>query len=230
MNCEKLFLFVFLSFGLMFTSAQFTFGETFPPNYVDSKVFDVIVEIPKVLLSPLQQFKSGIPIDQIQCTDGLQLVIKASNENPVCVKPETANVLIERGWGITFLLEKDKNSKIPIELDKKYTVQSKGDVFEVRYSIIGSQLQEITIDPAALSIIVNLENSEKGHFTIEIPRQLLDAQAGPDGTGVDVDFFVLVNGSEVDFEESSDQFQRTLTIPFEEDASQIEIIGIINTS
>lgn len=181
----------------------------------------------KIFPSPKKQMDLGFMLYDVQCRDMLIKIIKNSNNSPLCVYPKTAEKLIEREWGVKFLLEKDKDPKTPFELDKKYTLQVNDSIFEVRYSVIGSQLQEITVDPASLSIIVNLENSEKGHFTIEIPRKLLDAQSGPDGTGVDVDFFVLVNGSEVDFEESSDQFQRTLMIPLEEGASQIEIIGTI---
>ncbi|QLH09225.1 hypothetical protein DSQ19_06885 [Candidatus Nitrosotenuis sp. DW1] len=56
-----------------------------------------ITKINKVL-SPLQQFKSGISIDKIQCKESLQLVIRASDDSPACVKPETKAKLIERGW------------------------------------------------------------------------------------------------------------------------------------
>ncbi|MDE1831802.1 MAG: hypothetical protein KGI02_05450 [Thaumarchaeota archaeon] len=49
--------------------------------------------------SPLQQYRSGIKIHDIQCQpDYFTLIIKAENNSPACVKPDTANVLIERGW------------------------------------------------------------------------------------------------------------------------------------
>gem|GEM_PF-3364740 len=47
---------------------------------------------------PLKQFKSGIAANDIECKQGLQLVIKAEDGSPACVKPDTANVLIKRGW------------------------------------------------------------------------------------------------------------------------------------
>jgi hypothetical protein len=50
-------------------------------------------------LSPLKQFKSGIPIEEIKCRDNLQLILKTSNNSPTCVKPETKTKLLERGWG-----------------------------------------------------------------------------------------------------------------------------------
>lgn len=48
--------------------------------------------------SPLKQFKSGIPIDEIQCKVGLQLVIKASNGNPACVKASSIQHLVQISW------------------------------------------------------------------------------------------------------------------------------------
>jgi hypothetical protein len=55
-------------------------------------------KIPFGILSPLQQSKSGIAPDKIQCKDRLHLVIKASNGNPICVKPGNKSKLLERGW------------------------------------------------------------------------------------------------------------------------------------
>lgn len=52
------------------------------------------------IISPLKQFKSGILAENVQCKEGLQLVIKAKDDSPACVKPETKLKLIERGWAI----------------------------------------------------------------------------------------------------------------------------------
>jgi hypothetical protein len=50
-------------------------------------------------MSPLTQFKSGIAAKDVTCAQDLQLLIKAENGSPACVKPQTAQMLIERGWG-----------------------------------------------------------------------------------------------------------------------------------
>lgn len=52
-----------------------------------------------VILSPLKQFKSGIKADDIKCNNGLSLVIKAEDDSPACITPQTAQKLVERGWG-----------------------------------------------------------------------------------------------------------------------------------
>jgi len=50
------------------------------------------------ILPPLQLAKGGIPVDEINCKDGLKLVLKANNSLPACVKYESVDPLISRGW------------------------------------------------------------------------------------------------------------------------------------
>jgi hypothetical protein len=47
--------------------------------------------------TPLKQFKAGVSIDKTQCRDNFVLIQKYDG-SPVCVKPETKQKLIERGW------------------------------------------------------------------------------------------------------------------------------------
>lgn len=49
-------------------------------------------------LSPLMQFKTGISVEKIKCKTNLHLITKTSDGSPACVKPETKEKLIERGW------------------------------------------------------------------------------------------------------------------------------------
>jgi len=52
------------------------------------------------VLSPLKQLKNGILPEDIKCKEGLILTIKISDGSPACVKPKTAEKLIERGWAL----------------------------------------------------------------------------------------------------------------------------------
>lgn len=52
------------------------------------------------LASPLKQFSQGVEPLDIVCPDDLVLILKNSNQHPACVKPISAQKLIERGWGI----------------------------------------------------------------------------------------------------------------------------------
>lgn len=53
-----------------------------------------IIEIPN---SPLEQFKSGISLDEITCKDGLFLAI-SNEKNPLCLKAGTISKLATRGF------------------------------------------------------------------------------------------------------------------------------------
>lgn len=48
---------------------------------------------------PLKQIAQGIVPKNVTCNEGLTLLIK-HNDSPACVKPDTAKILEERGWGI----------------------------------------------------------------------------------------------------------------------------------
>ena len=60
---------------------------------------EFIIEINPNLWTPLKQFKSGVLLTNIQCRDGLQLMIKSENGLPACVTTQNMEKLAERGWG-----------------------------------------------------------------------------------------------------------------------------------
>jgi hypothetical protein len=86
--------------------------------------------------SPLKQFKVGIPLPNIFCKSGLVLVFKISDSSPACMKSETAQKLMERGWGVlneqTVWFEYN-----PIECQKTQ--------WETIYGITASQISMATI-------------------------------------------------------------------------------------
>jgi len=50
------------------------------------------------ILPPLKLYKAGIPIEEIHCKSNLELALKSSNGFPVCLKPESMDILYNRGW------------------------------------------------------------------------------------------------------------------------------------
>ena len=169
-------------------------------------------EINSEFLPPLKQFKNGLHVNEIQCNDDLHLMIKHDGI-PACVKTKSVEKLNERGWILVVA------STLQIEKENKYTIDS----FEIPYSITGANLSKIISDTEAFSLIINLENSiDDGELVITIPRELLGATHE---SGDDIDFFVLVDQEEIDFDEDKNSIERTLTIQFEKGAHVIEIIA-----
>ncbi len=54
----------------------------------------------ETISSPKQQLKNNIAPTDISCKIDLVLIFKATNNSPACVKPSTAQKLLERGWTI----------------------------------------------------------------------------------------------------------------------------------
>lgn len=51
-----------------------------------------------ITLNPLEQLKSGVAARNVKCELGLQLIFKAEGNSPACVRSDTAQILVERGW------------------------------------------------------------------------------------------------------------------------------------
>jgi len=49
------------------------------------------------ILPPLKLYKAGIPSEEIHCKNHLELALKSSNGSPVCLKPESLDILYNRG-------------------------------------------------------------------------------------------------------------------------------------
>ena len=112
----------------------------------------------------------------------------------------------------------------PIQKPSKVTattVSIEGADDLVGYKITGGKLLSIMPDVDANSLIVSIDATSDGSLTLTIPRSVLDAMID----GEDDDFFVLIDGEEVDFEETTSSKDRTLIIAFPAGAEEIEIIG-----
>ena len=102
------------------------------------------------------------------------------------------------------------------------TVSVQGSVDLIGYEITGGKLLSIMTDVDANSLIILIDATDDGSLTLTIPRSVLDALFE---NGDDDEFFVLVDGEEVDFDEIISSTDRILTIAFSAGAEQIEIIG-----
>ena len=101
------------------------------------------------------------------------------------------------------------------------TVSMEGSSDLIGYEISGGKLLNIIPDVDANSLIVSIDATSDGSLTLTIPRSILDATMN----GEDDDFFILIDGEEVEFDETTSSTDRTITIEFPAGAEEIEIIG-----
>ena len=87
---------------------------------------------------------------------------------------------------------------------------------EVDYSISGGHVEGVTANVNGNSLVVAIHDAEDGgELTITLPSDVITPFN--DGT-----FFVLVNDEESD---DASQDGNTITVPFDADATTVEIIG-----
>jgi len=104
------------------------------------------------------------------------------------------------------------------------TIPVDGTSLSVQYSITNGKVLDIKADVQSKSLVVSIQSTGDGVLTITLPRQLIDSQTS---AGQDDKWYVLNDGQEnTDFQETSTTTTaRTLSIPFTNGTSEIEIIG-----
>lgn len=112
MNLDNLFttsVMIALFFTISFIPAQAV-------QITESDVHDHLQMV--AFKSPLAQFMDNIPLNEISCPQGLELIMKKTNGVPACVKPSTVQILIERGWGLHVLpdYQNEKNNSESFEI------------------------------------------------------------------------------------------------------------------
>ena len=72
--------------------------------FAEQEKFEIITSDTVVITfdPPLKQFKSGTEMGSIMCNDGLVNVIHLENTRPACVTPQTAVLLLSRGWATEY--------------------------------------------------------------------------------------------------------------------------------
>ncbi len=94
--------------------------------------------------------------------------------------------------------------------------------YEVGFELTTGDILSVTPDVESNALIIAIATTEDGSLTVTIPRTVADATYD-DGT--DDQYFVLVDGEEVNFEETVTDTERILTIDFTAGTEEITIIG-----
>ncbi|QLH06062.1 PEFG-CTERM sorting domain-containing protein [Nitrosopumilus ureiphilus] len=178
----------------------------------------VIVKAPNGNLVSIAQVTVGVDKKfSTEITAGGALM-KAEGSYTITVQYGTENrsaeATFEFGGSTTIPPKGDSNVT-----DKTVAIPGSSDL--IGYEITGGKLLSIIPDVESNSLIVSIDATSDGSLTLTIPRSVLDATMD----GKDDVFFVLIDGEEVDFDETTSATNRVLTIAFPAGAEEIEIIG-----
>jgi len=92
---------------------------------------------------------------------------------------------------------------------------------QIEYEITSGSVNSFTSDTNTTSLIINITATEGGSLKAILPRKIIDSKYEEQ----DDIFYLLIDGEECKFTETTEDNQRTLTIPYEKESRQIEIIG-----
>ena len=92
---------------------------------------------------------------------------------------------------------------------------------QIEYEITSGSVNSFTSDTNTTSLIINITATEGGSLKAILPRKIIDSKYEEQ----DDVFYLLIDGEECKFTETTEDNQRTLTIPYEKESRQIEIIG-----
>ena len=159
---------------------------------------------------PLKQIDHGIPTENITCSNNLELIYKASDKYPACVQHTTVEKLVQRGWAIRGQ---------PIS----YFVKTDG--FIIPYDLVGGNMLGAKSYVQNKSVIFSVHTTSSGVLYVVIPRALLDSKSAY--SNQDAKFIILVDKHEVKYTETTSIANRTLSIPFDIGAKEIEITATV---
>jgi len=155
---------------------------------------------------------TGITSVSVNEEEGVEEVIIEELVEEVIIEELVEEVIIEELVEEVIIIDS-------IITETTITIQDSTDL--ISYEITNGKLINVIPDMDAVSLLVYIESIDDGSIILTIPRSVLDATIN----NGDDEFFVLVDGEEVDFEETTSSTDRTLTINFLAGSEEIEIIG-----
>ena len=164
--------------------------------------------------APLKQIQSGLYADEVVCKDPLLLVAR-NGDSPACVKAETIPELVTRGWGTSSDWFKISNFKQAINYEIENAKIKNIDAFsEYKNGSLPEEIKNTWLQ-------ITFDTAQDGFLKIALPRHLIDSKI--DDT--DYDFFVLLDGTETEYEETKTNSERVLGLHFPAGIDIIEIVG-----
>ena len=113
-------------------------------------------------------------------------------------------------------------SVIPGAFADSISVDIEDSTHEIDFTSVDVEIKSVTADTNFMSLIFEIDVlSKNGQLEFNFDRDFFDAKLGSE----DDDFFVLVDGDELSFEESKDDFYRNIVFSVVPGSEEIEIIG-----
>jgi hypothetical protein len=113
-------------------------------------------------------------------------------------------------------------SVIPGAFADSISVDIEDSTYEIDFTSVDVEIKSVTADTNFMSLIFEIDVlSKNGQLEFNFDRDFFDAKLGSE----DDDFFVLVDGDELSFEESKDDFYRNIVFSVGPGSEEIEIIG-----
>ena len=136
------------------------------------------------------------------------------------------SVIVTVGGGMekdlgTITIGSGSQSPSPTMISSSSSMKVSNTDLMIGYEITTGKVVSVMPDVDANSLVVGINTDNAGTITLELPRSVLDAKMNSN----DDEFFVLVDGEEVTFEESVTKTKRTLTVSFPANTEEIEIVG-----
>lgn len=70
-------------------------AEAMEDETMEDEIEDTMAEH---VAPPKMQMAEGVAPEDVTCSEGLELLLKTSDGSAICVKPDTASILMQRGW------------------------------------------------------------------------------------------------------------------------------------
>jgi len=219
-----------ISTGVVFAQEPIISVQTDDNHYDEGDTIVISGQVNTVIFgtpATLQLFSEGnlVDIAQITIAEDGSYSHTVIAEGPLWKKVGDYVIRVSYGEGN---IAESNFSYSPKSTGKETTTNFEVDAgssgtFDVEYTIKGATIKDIVVDSDIFALIVQIESTDEGTITLELPREFIGAekQDGKDDT-----FIILIDGIEVSYLESVVHSEsRVITINFEEGDSDIEIIG-----
>lgn len=200
-------------------------SPTLPFDWKDQCVADYFIKDPNFWMQreyrpPMQQWKvHSIPIDEQRCSgEGEDFVSVQKIGNSIykyCVKLESVPKLVQREWGISSNWIKISNANKAIHYELKNSSITSIDAFsEYKNQSLPGENKQTWLE-------IKLKSTQDGFLQIILPRNLIDSKIN----SLDDDFFVLLDGTEIEYQETKTDSERMLNFSIPAKTNIVEILG-----